>query len=230
MVDRPEEARLEPADAAILALATSVTERPWAMRHADYERARGAGLGDDAIVQAVVLSAYFNYLNRVADAVDIELDYESPLPRPDRDALREGVARPARETWPTGPAFALRLAARPGTAEAFRQWREYVLERESPLSRRDRAVLVRAVAGALCDARTVEEVGEAGEAEAGSKREASKREAVLAEYAEVLTVTPWRLSEEHVKGLRGLGLEDRGVLSVASFQNTASRVRLVLGE
>ena len=49
----------------------------------------------------------------------------------------------------------------------------------------------------------------------------------------MLTATPWRLSEDQLHGLRGLGLEDRGlldVISVASFQNTASRLRLILAE
>ena len=225
MVDSPTKARLAPADAAMLGLATSVTQDPWAVERADYERARAAGLGDGTILQAVVLSAYFNYLNRVADAVDIELDYESALPRPDRDALREPVPRPSRARWPTAAPFPLRLADRPVTAEAFERWRAHVLERESPLSRRDRAVLARAVAWSLCDGWTVDALGDAAPR--------SPREEGLAGYAEVLTATPWRLNEEHLQGLRGLGLDDRGlldVISVASFQNTASRLRLVLAE
>jgi alkylhydroperoxidase family enzyme len=225
MVDRPDKARLGPVDSAILGLATSVTQQPWALGRTDYDRARAAGLGNDTILQAVILSAYFNYLNRVADAVDIAFDYESALPTPDRDPLRDPIPRPSRESWPTAPAFALRLADRPGTAEAFDRWRGYVLERESPLSRRDRAVLVRAVASSLCDARTVDGLGDAGPR--------STHEKVLASYAEVLTATPWRLSEEQLHGLRALGLDDRGlldVISVASFQNTASRLRLVLAE
>jgi alkylhydroperoxidase family enzyme len=209
----------------MLGLATSVTQHPWAVEQADYDRARAAGLGDESILQAVVLSAYFNYLNRVADAVDIELDYESALPRPDRDARREPVSRRAREMWPTAAPFPLRLADRPVTAEAFDRWRAYVLERESPLSRRDRSVLARAVAWSLCDGWTVDALGDAAPG--------SAREEVLAGYAEVLTATPWRLNEGQLHGLRGLGLEDRGlldVISVASFQNTASRLRLILAE
>jgi alkylhydroperoxidase family enzyme len=223
MVEAPAKARLGSADAAILALATEVTERPWALRGADLERARAAGLGDDAVLQAVVLSAYFNYLNRVADAVDIEFDYESPLPVPDRDPSREPEARPPREAWPTRPAFGLALAQRPLTAEAFDRWRTYVLERDAPLSRRERAVVVRAVAASLCDARTVEALAEAAPG--------SPREERLAAYAERLTATPWRLTEDDLHALRALGLDDRGlldVISVASFPNTASRLSLLL--
>ncbi len=223
MVGRPEEARVAAEESALLALATKVTERPWAVDRADHERARDAGLGDGAILHAVVLSAYFNYLNRVADAIDLEYDYESPLPRPDRDPSREPVPRPARERWTAGPALLLRLADREPTAEAFAGWRAYVLEREAPLSRRDRAVLVRAVAASLCDARTVDAYGDAAPR--------SAREELLGSYAEKLTTTPWRLDEESLVALRGLGLDDRGlldVISVASFQNTASRLSLVL--
>jgi alkylhydroperoxidase family enzyme len=223
MVDRPDKARLEAPESAIRALATAVTQEPWALERADYDRARAAGLGDDSILQAVILSAYFNYLNRVADAVDIEFDYESALPRPDRDPLREPIPRASPQHWPTAPALGLRLSQRPLTAQAFDRWQTYVLERDEPLSRRDRAVLVRAVASSLCDARTLDALGDAVPR--------SPREELLAAYAEVLTATPWRLTEAHLHGLRALGLDDRGlldVISVASFQNTASRLRLVL--
>ncbi|HEY5242076.1 MAG TPA: hypothetical protein VIJ22_11445 [Polyangiaceae bacterium] len=50
-------------------------------------------------------------------------------------------------------------------------------------------------------------------------------------YAERLTTTPWRLTEDDLHALRALGLDDRGlldVISVASFQNTASRLSLLL--
>jgi alkylhydroperoxidase family enzyme len=223
MVDRPEEAHLAAPGSALLALAMAVTETPWALGPEDLERASAAGLTNDAILHAVVQSAFFNYLNRVADAIDLEFDYESPLPRPDRDPRRPPILRPPRESWPRVPAFALRLADRPTTAEAFGTWRAYVLERDTPLSRRDRAVLVRAVATSLCDALTVD-----AHADATPR---SAREQLLAAYAELLTATPWRLDEASLHALRGVGLDDRGlldVISVASFQNTASRLRLVL--
>jgi alkylhydroperoxidase family enzyme len=223
MIDRPDTARLAPRGSALLALATAVTERPWALGAADLERARAAGLGDDAILHAVVLSSFFNYLNRVADAIDLEYDYESKLPRPDRDPSREPIPRPPRESWPRRPAFTLRLADRAATAEAFGKWRAYVRERDAPLSRRDRAVLMRAVAASLCDARTVDAHPDAAPR--------SAREELLASYADVLSRTPWRLDEALLHGLRGLGLDDRGlldVISVASFQTTASRLELVL--
>ena len=225
MVDRPDEAHLASPESALLALATAVTERPWAIATVDHDRTRAAGLADDAILHAVVLSAFFNYLNRVADAIDLEYDYESPLPRPDKDPRREPIARPPRASWPRGPAFALRLSDRTVTAEAFTRWQGYMLERELPLSRRERAVIVRAVALSLCDASTADAHADA--------QPRSPREERLAAYAEVLTATPWRLDEPGLHALRGVGLDDRGlldVISVASFQNTASRLKLVLAD
>jgi alkylhydroperoxidase family enzyme len=223
MVDRPDRARLGAPEAALLALATRVTETPWSLAPSDHVAARSAGLGDGAVLHAVILSAYFNYLNRVADAIDLEFDYESALPRPDRDPTREPAALPPRARWPAGPAFGLRFDARPPTFEAFVAWRTYVLERDAPLARRERAVLVRAVASSLCDARTADAHGDA--------TPRSAREELLAAYAEKLTRTPWRLAEADLVALRGVGFDDRGlldVISVTSFQNTASRLRLTL--
>jgi alkylhydroperoxidase family enzyme len=223
MVGRPGEAHLASPESALLALATAVTERPWALGTADHDRARAAGLSDDAILHAVVLSAFFNYLNRVADAVDLDFDYESPLPRPDKDPRREPTPRPPSARWPSASAFPLRLCDRAVTAEAFQRWEVYMLERDMPLSRRERAVIVRAVARSLCDARTADAHPDA--------EPRSEREERLATYAEVLTATPWRLDEAGLQALRGVGLDDRGlldVISVASFQNTASRLKLVL--
>jgi alkylhydroperoxidase family enzyme len=223
MLRDPCSARMEKRQSALLSLVAAVTERPWAMGQEYLARARAGGLGDETILHAAVLSAFFNYLNRVADAIDLEFDYDSPLPRPDRDSLREPVPRPSRQSWPTEPAFAVSLSDRAATADAFRHWRAYVSEREAPLSRRDRAVLRHAVASALCDARTMEELPGAVPRDG--------REEQLAAYADKLTATPWRLQEEDLSALRRLGLDDRGlldVISVSSFQNTASRLRLVL--
>ena len=43
---------------------------------------RAAGLGDRAIHLAVQVVSFFNYINRVADAVHVELEPEMP-PYPD---------------------------------------------------------------------------------------------------------------------------------------------------
>ena len=69
-------APLEPVDAALCAYAEKLTRPPAAMTEADLQPLRGAGLGDGAIHNAVQVIAYFNYINRVADAVHVELEPE----------------------------------------------------------------------------------------------------------------------------------------------------------
>jgi alkylhydroperoxidase family enzyme len=98
-----------------------------------------------------------------------------------------------------------------------------VLEREAPLPVRDRRVLARATAAALADRRGCRELADA--------EPSGEREAVLASFAAALTSTPWKIDQSSIEALRGLGLDDVGVLdviSVASFQNTASRLNHVL--
>ncbi len=194
----------------------------------DFAALRDAGLGDAAILHVLSLAAFFNYLNRVADAIDIEFDYESPLPRMKKDPARVPVTRPARADWPRpdrAPPLALRLADRPFTSVPFYAWREYMLERDAPLSRRERRVLARAAATELCDARTVEHWPDA--------EPTNDRELALAEYAATLTSAPWQLTAAHLDRLRALHLDDEAlldVITVAAFQSTASRLALVLSE
>jgi uncharacterized peroxidase-related enzyme len=40
----------------------------------DHERLRGAGFDDRAILQITLIAAWFNYINRVADALGVGLD------------------------------------------------------------------------------------------------------------------------------------------------------------
>jgi alkylhydroperoxidase family enzyme len=42
-------------------------------RH-DHERLRGAGFDDRAILQITLIAAWFNYINRVADALGVGRD------------------------------------------------------------------------------------------------------------------------------------------------------------
>jgi alkylhydroperoxidase family enzyme len=48
-----------------------LTRDPAAIAPADFEPLRAAGLGDDAIHDAIQVIAYFAYVNRVADGVGI---------------------------------------------------------------------------------------------------------------------------------------------------------------
>ena len=52
------------------------------MTESDLLPLRAAGLDDGAIHHAIQVIGYFNYVNRVADAVHVELEPEMP-PYPD---------------------------------------------------------------------------------------------------------------------------------------------------
>lgn len=67
-------APLSPSDAALCAYADKLTGRPAAMTAADVEALRRAGFGDAAIHDAAQVIGYFNYINRIADGLGIELE------------------------------------------------------------------------------------------------------------------------------------------------------------
>jgi alkylhydroperoxidase family enzyme len=49
-----------------------VTREPASIRQEDVDAVRAHGLDDAAVHDAIQVIAYFNYINRVADAVGIE--------------------------------------------------------------------------------------------------------------------------------------------------------------
>ncbi len=53
-----------------------MTRDPAAIGSADFEPLRAAGLGDEAIHDAIQVIAYFAYINRVADGVGIDPEPE----------------------------------------------------------------------------------------------------------------------------------------------------------
>lgn len=79
------DADVDAQDAALLGFAEALTRTPGGMTERDVEALRAAGLDDVAIHDAIQVIAYFNYINRVADAVDVELEPEYP-PHPRRHA------------------------------------------------------------------------------------------------------------------------------------------------
>ncbi|MFO0757921.1 MAG: hypothetical protein U0359_15600 [Byssovorax sp.] len=215
---------MPPRQRALAGLSALLTDMPWTLRAGDLDRLAAAGLGDEAIVQAVTISAVFNYLARIADGTGIDFDYESPLPRIVIDRDRPASPRAAREDWPApNPAPKRSLSLRPMTAGAMGALRAYVYERDAPLSLRERALLGRTAALALCDG--------PGSLAFAADEPAGAREACLAAYADRLTRTPWKVGEADLNELRAHGLDDRGLLDVISIvaaQNAFSRVRLAL--
>ena len=74
-------AALSKPDRALCDFAVKLTVEPWEMTRADCDALRDAGFSDAAIVDAVEVVGYFNYINRVADALGVDLEPEmAPAP------------------------------------------------------------------------------------------------------------------------------------------------------
>jgi uncharacterized peroxidase-related enzyme len=71
-------ADLSPVDAGLCAYAEKLTLRPAEIEETDVAALRSVGLDDPAIHHAIQVIAYFNYINRVADAIDVELEPGMP--------------------------------------------------------------------------------------------------------------------------------------------------------
>jgi alkylhydroperoxidase family enzyme len=57
-----------------------LTHTPDKMSRSDIDALRGQGLSDRAVSDAVQVIAYFNYINRVADGLGVDLEPEMPPP------------------------------------------------------------------------------------------------------------------------------------------------------
>ncbi len=69
-------APLAPRDQALCGYAEKLTRAPSSVGRADVEQLRAAGFDDRAIHDAVQVIAYFNYINRVADGLGVDLEAE----------------------------------------------------------------------------------------------------------------------------------------------------------
>lgn len=78
-------AALAAADRALLGFAVKLTTTPGAMTRSDVEGLRAAGFDDRAVSDAVQIASYFNYINRVADGLGVDLEeWMPPHPHGDR--------------------------------------------------------------------------------------------------------------------------------------------------
>ena len=79
-------AQLPDADRTLLQFAIDLTRTPGAMTRDHVEALRAAGFDDRAISDAVQIVSYFNYINRVADGLGVDLEeWMPPHPHGDRD-------------------------------------------------------------------------------------------------------------------------------------------------
>ena len=67
-------AELESADRAILNYAAKLTTTPAEMTATDVESLRAVGLDDRGIHDVCAITAYFNFVNRMADGLGVELE------------------------------------------------------------------------------------------------------------------------------------------------------------
>ncbi len=83
-------------DRALALLAWKITLEPWSVQAEDIDQLRRLGLDDAAIHHAVQVAAYFNYINRVCDALGVDLEPWMPSEPPEwkrSNPLRPGASR-----------------------------------------------------------------------------------------------------------------------------------------
>lgn len=68
------------ADLALHDFAEKLTLKPWAMKEADLDALRANGFSDEQLSDAVQVIGYFNYVNRIADGLGIDLEADMPTP------------------------------------------------------------------------------------------------------------------------------------------------------
>ncbi len=71
-------AALGAGDRALCSFAEKLTLDPAAMREADVGALRQEGFDDVSIHDAIQVVAYFNYINRIADAIHVDLEPGMP--------------------------------------------------------------------------------------------------------------------------------------------------------
>ena len=79
---------------AILAYTERLTLEPASIEESDIERMRQAGLSDEAILHACEVVSYFNYVNRMADGLSVQLedDWDQPLLRMPGETVADAEA------------------------------------------------------------------------------------------------------------------------------------------
>jgi uncharacterized peroxidase-related enzyme len=73
------QAPLTPRERALADYAVKLTREPASMKRTDLESLRAHGLDDEELLELVHIIGYFNHINRLADALGVDLeDFMSP--------------------------------------------------------------------------------------------------------------------------------------------------------
>ncbi len=67
-------APISSADRAMLDYAVKLTKAPWEMAQEDVDKLRGEGFSDGAILDINQITGYYNFVNRLADGLGVELE------------------------------------------------------------------------------------------------------------------------------------------------------------
>jgi uncharacterized peroxidase-related enzyme len=72
--DPTQAANLTDQEKTMLAFVEKMTKESWALTRADVDGLRAAGFPDVQILEIVQLTAWFNFMTRVADALGVEVE------------------------------------------------------------------------------------------------------------------------------------------------------------
>jgi PAS domain S-box-containing protein len=209
----------DPKIRALVRVAVAVTEQPWAMSRDDLSRALLDGLDEAEFLHAVLQASLFGHFNRIADAVGVELDYVDAFGAPHVEPASPPYLRPRSAPDPQA-LRPMELSGRPGATELAATWERYALDRDAPLSRRQRAVIASAVAECL------------GDATVSAAAPEDDIERALVDLADLVTLAPWKLAPSAYVPLRDLGLADDATVfdavATASSAGVFSRIRVTL--
>lgn len=209
----------DPRIRTLARLTVEVTERPWALTGKCLVFARAAGLDDAAILHAILQASLFGHFNRIADAVGVELDYPDSFGAPHVEPATPPYLWPDASPDQAAPQ-PIALKSRAGAVDLMTAWQVYVLERNAPLTRRQRALVAHAVAARL------------GDASVESAEPKTPLELALIDLADIVTRAPWQLGPSAYAPLRAHGLSDDeevfDAVATASSCTVFSRVRVAL--
>lgn len=70
----PANAPLEPQDKAMIDFALKLTREPWTVKKDDVEFLQQYGFSEEQVVDIVLIICTFNFMDRLADGLGVELD------------------------------------------------------------------------------------------------------------------------------------------------------------